>query len=77
MRSKWEILVERKEKMRNDLAVAEATLTGMEATPFTADGTGKCSRCGTALPTEAAFAKHFLVPDEQYVNLGECPTQYA
>jgi hypothetical protein len=33
-----------------------------------------CSGCGIELPTEGAFARHFIVPDTQYKNLGYCPT---
>jgi hypothetical protein len=32
-----------------------------------------CSGCGEMLHTEADFARHFIVPDVRYVNLGFCP----
>jgi hypothetical protein len=34
---------------------------------------GSCSCCGTPLPTEADFAKHFVLNDLRFLNLGECP----
>lgn len=33
----------------------------------------KCSGCGVHLETEADFARHFIVNDSRYLNLGECP----
>jgi hypothetical protein len=32
-----------------------------------------CSQCGEKLATEADFAKHFIIPDLRYFNLGYCP----
>jgi hypothetical protein len=32
-----------------------------------------CSACNTPLPTEADFARHFVLPDLRYWNLGDCP----
>lgn len=41
----------------------------MEKTPF-----GRpCSGCDVMLATEADFAKHFIVPNRRYKNLGYCP----
>lgn len=37
-------------------------------------GPGKCE-CGHPLPTEAEFAKHFVVPDLRFLNLGNCPNR--
>lgn len=54
--------------------LTDAERAGLAATPFTANGTGVCSKCGTALATEADFAQHFVVPDVRYLNLGQCPT---
>jgi hypothetical protein len=34
-----------------------------------------CSGCGTTLATEWDFASHFVIPDEQFLNLGGCPTR--
>lgn len=38
---------------------------------------GDCSFCGEPLPTEGAFARHFVVTDYRYPNLGECPAKLA
>jgi hypothetical protein len=75
MRTKWDILQERADKLRSDLAAIEANMAWMTEVPFTANGAGKCSACGEELKTEADFAKHFLVPDERFLNLGECPNK--
>ena len=32
-----------------------------------------CDHCGTFLPTEGDFARHFVIPDARYLNLGNCP----
>lgn len=34
-----------------------------------------CSYCGIILMTEADFAKHFVLPDARYLNLGYCPVR--
>jgi hypothetical protein len=47
----------------------------LDATAFS-DGTKGCSVCHTPLPTEGDFARHYLVPDRRYKNLGECPTKW-
>lgn len=38
---------------------------------------GRCSGCGHPLPNEAEFAKHFVVDDIRYLNLGHCPDKRA
>lgn len=44
---------------------------GLELTQFN----HPCSGCGVMLATEADFAKHFIIKDSLYLNLGECPNQ--
>ncbi len=34
---------------------------------------GHCSGCGHIMLTEGDFARHYLIPDAQYKNLGNCP----
>ncbi|MEU8327327.1 hypothetical protein [Micromonospora sp. NPDC048839] len=34
-----------------------------------------CSGCSEPLPTEGAFARHFVLYDRQYLNLGYCPVK--
>jgi hypothetical protein len=37
----------------------------------------RCSYCDIYLATESDFAKHFVVTDPRYKNLGECPNKVA
>jgi len=37
----------------------------------------KCSGCQTWLETEADFAKHYVLDDMRYLNLGHCPSKEA
>lgn len=69
MRTKLEILTARAAEMRAEVEKLEREIAGLARTPFS----GKCSGCGERLETEAAFAGHFVVPNERYLNLGECP----
>lgn len=56
--TKWDLLSEEeKESYKN--------------TPF-GNGIRACSRCQTPLPTEADFAKHYIIDDLRYINLGHC-----
>ena len=36
-------------------------------------GESSCRRCGEKLHTEADFAKHYIISDVRYFNLGDCP----
>ena len=46
----------------------------LDRTPFGSSGVEPvCSSCGEPLPTEGAFARHFVVTDRRYLNLGYCP----
>lgn len=74
-RTKWDILVERRQAAREEFHKLEAQLRGYEHTLFK-DGDSSCASCGAPTPTEAAFAKHYLIDDERYLNLGNCPTRY-
>src|SRR4051794_31242759 len=69
MRTKWDILVARRDAIQADLQKVEQELRWLENTSL---GTS-CAGCGEVLKTEADFAKHFLVADEHFLNLGECP----
>ena len=75
MRTKWDVLQERLQKAKELVEEYEATFRYLEATPFTVNGTGECSQCHEVLKTEKDFAQHFLVPDERFLNLGNCPNQ--
>jgi hypothetical protein len=74
-RTKWQILEARRDGLRASADAIEDELAWMARTPFTANGTGECSTCRTPLPTEGDFARHFLVDDERYLNLGSCPNR--
>jgi len=75
-RTKWEILEDRMLNAGEAVGYsAWRELRALERTPFTANGTGQCSTCGALLSTEADFAKHYLIDDERYLNLGMCPTR--
>jgi hypothetical protein len=47
----------------------------MERTPTRPPGEPvlTCPACHAPLPTEADFARHFVIPDLRYWNLGNCP----
>jgi hypothetical protein len=49
--------------------VTESEREWMLKTPFG----GQCIGCNQPLATEADFAKHFIIPDPIYKNLGYCP----
>ncbi|MDH6462078.1 hypothetical protein M2302_002253 [Micromonospora sp. A200] len=55
--------------------ISDADRDALDRTPFTRwDGTpGECSGCGEELPTEGAFARHFLLYNRVHLNLGYCP----
>lgn len=57
--TKWDLLSDYERKIYSE-------------TPFTANGTGLCSTCGEKLNTEADFAKHYIITDIRYLNLGYC-----
>ena len=67
-RTKYEILTARAAELREEALRIENTLAGMEMLCGLS-----CGGCGTVLETEADFAKHFIVTDERFLNLGECP----
>lgn len=68
--TKWSVLQQRLAKARADAERIENDLAWMERTPCGL----RCSGCGLLLLTEAEFAKHFVLPDTRYLNLGDCPT---
>ena len=84
MRTKWEINEERLQKLQEDARVLEAHMEWAKRTAFMkedlVDGKwtkvpGWCGQCKEELATEEAFERHFVVTDERYLNLGECPNK--
>jgi len=65
-------------RTKADLISAEE-LAALDRTPTSRHNVGpmKCVRCRIELATEGDFARHFLIPDERYLNLGNCPSKYA
>lgn len=68
-RTKWDVLTARAAELRSAAEKAERRLRGLEATPCGLN----CGGCGEYLATEKDFAAHFTIPDERYLNLGNCP----
>lgn len=68
-RTKWEVLEARRMALRLELQKIDRDMAGLEQTTCGLI----CSGCGELLETEKDFAAHFVIPNEQYLNLGECP----
>ena len=66
--TKWDVLVSRRDELQRQLDEANSYLQGLENTSCNLS-----CRCGAYFATEADFAKHFIVPDTRYLNLGWCP----
>lgn len=69
MRTKWDVLTERRLEAMKAYQDLDNQLKELER----AQCNLRCSGCDELLKTEADFAKHFLIPDERYLNLGDCP----
>lgn len=70
-RTKMQILEERLAEKQRAADELERQIQGLHRTPCQL----KCAKCGKYLKTEADFAAHFIVTDERYLNLGECPVK--
>lgn len=68
-RTKWEILTAQLETARAEVERLESYMRGLENTPDTV----KCTGCDEQFTVNADFARHFLIPNEQYLNTGYCP----
>lgn len=73
LRTKWDVMSERVADARRALELMERDMESLKTLKCEVN----CSGCGQFLATEADFAKHFVIPDEQHWNLGECPVQVA
>jgi len=72
MRTKFEIMKAREAALKEALEAIQHRLEAEENTPC-----GLSCDCGQYFETEADFAKHFIIPDEHFLNLGECPVKGA
>jgi hypothetical protein len=70
-RSKWDVLLERYQKASEEYLKLTRELNRLE----TQECGLTCSGCGALLETEADFVRHYLVPDERFLNLGYCPNK--
>lgn len=55
--------------------ITDRERAALDATPCR-DEAGRplrCSGCGEPLPTEGAFARHFVLPNRRHLNIGVCP----
>lgn len=68
-RTKWEIMQARLNDAREAVENLENEMILLEQR----DCEINCSGCGAYFEKEADFADHFVIPDEQYLNLGHCP----
>lgn len=75
LRTKWDILEDRANRAHEEYLKLMGELEGLEKTQFRT-GEQRCRSCGAKLRTEADFAKHYLVPEERYSNIGFCPNRY-
>jgi hypothetical protein len=64
-----EILKAQLEEARATVAELETQIIGLGFTPFG----HRCGGCDEWLATEADFASHFVIPNERYLNWGNCP----
>jgi hypothetical protein len=73
LRTKWDVLSERRDALKAQLADVESELVGM----LTSELGVACAGCGLWLATEADFAQHFQVTDDRFLNVGRCPAVLA
>ncbi len=52
---------------RIKLASSDQLVAAPDAPPAT------CGQCGADVRTERLFSEHFVIPNPQYPNLGDCP----
>lgn len=76
MRTKYDILVEKAEKLEREAQNIRFVLKDAGETPCLITGTEEhihCGTCGVKFETELDYMKHYHVPHELYYNLGHCP----
>jgi hypothetical protein len=69
VKTKWEILQQRREEAWQKVVSLDNEIAGLLK-----QSCGLvCGKCGAYHETEADFAKHYVIPDTRYLNLGWCP----
>lgn len=71
MVTKWDVLTARLAEAEAEASRLRVELAGLDATECGLS----CDGCGEVLATEGDFARHFVVSDTRYLNLGECPAR--
>lgn len=71
--TKWTWLQKRLAGAQAEVDALAGQIQGLAAQPFD----GECLTCGFYMATEADFARHYIVPDPRYLNMGECPTKFG
>lgn len=71
--TKWTWLQKRLAGAQAEVDALAGQIQGLENTSYD----GQCMTCGHYMETEADFAKHYIVRDPRYLNLGECPTKFG
>jgi hypothetical protein len=72
--TKWTWLQKRLAGAQAQVDALAGQIQGLENTELNSDGSSTtCLTCGVNMHTEADFAKHYIVPDPRYLNIGYCP----
>jgi hypothetical protein len=72
-RTKVQILQEQYAKARDEAQRIALALTRAKQTDAPSP---ECASCGASFNNMYDFDAHYLVDDERYLNLGNCPTRY-
>jgi hypothetical protein len=72
-RTKVQVLQARYAQLRDEAATLARELNGLKKTKTSVV---RCRTCGQPFDTEWDFATHYVVDDERYLNLGNCPSRY-
>lgn len=69
-RTKWQVLVAKREALQTQIDELDRRMNSLAGQSCML----RCNKCDKLHETEADFARHYLIPDERYLNLGYCPT---
>jgi hypothetical protein len=73
MRTKWQILAAKRDKAAEAYNKICREMDGIDASQPVVQA---CRTCGELFFTQGDFDRHYLIDDERYLNLGNCPTRY-